>query len=1045
MDEVIQEFVCETKEKLDLLDQELIKLEQIPLDHEVVDNIFRMLHTIKGTSGFIGLEHLGRIAHVSENILSAIRDERLSPAPEVINAVLKALDVIKEIVAHLDEFKQEPERDDSILIAILDRFLDPHVQAAANTLADSNAPQTILQDIPDLQISLDIDLKQEKKNVSSTKNEDTESSQHETFQENNLKRTGRDFDTDLKSTENKKNNQVQSIRVNIDTLEDLMQVVSELVLIRNQLTQLIRTNTEAQAIFQSPLQQLSYITTEIQEKMMKTRMQPIGNAWTQLPRLVRNLSLDLQKKIELRMFGEDTELDRQLLEIIKDPLTHMVRNSCDHGIEKPEERFEAGKPETGVIKLSSYHEGGHIIIKVEDDGRGINLEKIKKKLLENNILTQYALDTMNPKSIMQFIFHPGFSTAETVTNVSGRGVGMDVVRTNIEKMGGTVELLSEQGKGSQFLIKIPLTLAIISVLIVETHNQKFAFPQLNVQEVLIISEEAEYAIETLEKSQMLRLRGQLLPLVSLPKILGLPHEQSPGDTLQVVVCKTGAQEFGLIVDRVHGTEEIVVKPVTYLMKDLPLFSGNTILGDGSVIMILDPGGIVKEALSSAVHEGMGVEHNTNYATEEPSVGFLIFHDMYGTTKAIPLELVSRIEKVEVKKIEPSSDGLVMQYRDELMRIFPFDPAFTLPTEGEVNVVVFVHNDCCIGVIVHEIVDITYESYDIKLGSEQSQYIGSMVIHGISTDIVDVSAMLEQYMPSKQKNSLASSATSEKPYKILIVEDNPLFRNLTEQLLTSYGYEVFKTEHGAEAMQIIEQQPSLFDLIITDIDMPVMNGFEFLKQYRACFPFKKTPIIAYTGFLENILPHHLENNGFDACISKSDRSGLLNAIAKQLDKQASTPDDDFGIFDDPEEDDIEAKNMKILSVRLENYHFGLHVDCVRDVLNEYHLTEIPELSKNIKSFINLRGRVVTVLDLNYILQFEQSVEAPKMLVVVEHNDEFFGLLVNEVDEVLTIDKENLEPAPINLSEQWRDVLSGVCQLEKKLLAILDVNTFFEKLS
>ncbi|TDI61132.1 MAG: chemotaxis protein CheA, partial [Alphaproteobacteria bacterium] len=361
----------------------------------------------------------------------------------------------------------------------------------------------------------------------------------------------------------------QNIRVNIGLLENLMNLVSELVLTRNQLLQMVRGKTDSE--FAEPLQRLSHATTELQEGVMKTRMQPIGNAWNPFPRIVRNLALELDKKIDLQMLGAETELDRQVLELIKDPLTHMVRNSGDHGIETPAERKAAGKSETGTITLNAYHEGGHIIIEVTDDGRGIAVDKVKAKAIANGLATEAELEGMTEKQIQQFIFKPGFSTAETVTNVSGRGVGMDVVKTNIEKIGGTVELKSVEGKGSAFIVKIPLTLAIVSALVVECAGERFAIPQTSVVELVRASGNSEHTIEMINNAPVLRLRERLLPLVSLRDLLALDDadqstSEGEGENDEreafIIVTSVGAYSIGIVVDKVYDTEEIVVKPVS---------------------------------------------------------------------------------------------------------------------------------------------------------------------------------------------------------------------------------------------------------------------------------------------------------------------------------------------------------------------------------------------------------------------------------------------------------------------------------------------------
>ena len=574
MDDLIADFLTETNESLADLDVALVKLEQTPDDQDTLSLIFRLVHTIKGTCGFLGLPRLERVAHAGESVLGKVRDGVLVATPDTVTIVLSALDRVKAIVAGLAATGSEPAGDDSELIAALNAAAAgqvpnlPHSSAPEPEIEEEEAP-------PGIAAAPVVEAKPAAV-AAPPKPAPTEAG--EPVPAN------------------------QTIRVTVDVLEDLMTLVSELVLTRNQLLQLARTHEENTG-FTVPLQRLSHITSDLQEGVMKTRMQPIGNAWNKLPRLVRDLSREMDKKIELTMLGADTELDRQVLELIKDPLTHMVRNSGDHGLESPADRRAAGKPEAGHITLNAFHEGGHIIIEIADDGRGLPLDKIRKKVLTNGLATEAELAGMSDAQVQRFIFRPGFSTAAVVTAVSGRGVGMDVVKTNIEKIGGTIDLKSVGGAGTTFTIKIPLTLAIVSALIVEAGSERFAIPQISVVELVRAQKGAgrghnepggtESVIERINDTPVLRLRDRLLPLVNLNDLLALGEGVSDDSGAYIVVVQVGANSLGIIVDRVFDTEEIVVKPVAPILRHVTMFSGNTILGDGSVIMILDPNGIAR--------------------------------------------------------------------------------------------------------------------------------------------------------------------------------------------------------------------------------------------------------------------------------------------------------------------------------------------------------------------------------------------------------------------------------------------------------------------
>ncbi|MDH5411120.1 MAG: chemotaxis protein CheA, partial [Alphaproteobacteria bacterium] len=600
MDDLLNEFLTETSENMDVLDVELVKLEQNPNDPELLGNIFRLVHTVKGTCGFLGLPRLEGVAHAAESLFARFRDGELEVTPKAVTLVLESLDRIKALLKELEKTGVEPDGDDNDLIEQLESFAEDAVMEAMISNEDITE---VASDSDELQAAFDAAQYAERDALVHA----AASAVDSMFDQVPTRVSQTGLSPDLGDDHVAGSGVAsQTIRVSVDLLENLMTMVSELVLTRNQLLQILRARDDSE--FSTPLQRLSHVTTELQESVMKTRMQPIGNAWAKLPRIVRDLSLELSKKVNLQMIGAETELDRQVLELIRDPLTHMVRNSCDHGIEMPAERRSSGKPETGTITLNAFHEGGHIIIEITDDGKGLSVEKIKGKALALGLATEAELDVMSDQAIQQFIMRAGFSTAANVTSVSGRGVGMDVVKTNIEKIGGTIELKSLQGRGTTFIIKIPLTLAIVSALIVEAGGERFAVPQISVVELVRTGRGSEYRIEDIHGTPVLRLRNRLLPLTSLRQQLRLGAElDSVDEDRFVIVTQVGNFSFGIIVDKVFDTEEIVVKPVSSLLRNITLFSGNTILGDGSVIMILDPNGIASDIGEITVAETAAAE------------------------------------------------------------------------------------------------------------------------------------------------------------------------------------------------------------------------------------------------------------------------------------------------------------------------------------------------------------------------------------------------------------------------------------------------------
>jgi two-component system chemotaxis sensor kinase CheA len=772
---MMAEFLTETSENLAVLDIELVKLEQDPKTPGLLANIFRLMHTIKGTCGFFGLPRLEMLAHASENVLGRFRDGELVVTPQTITVILEAIDGIKAILGALEATEAEPEGDDRALIARLNALAEggSSITEAATTETAASASPTTAQEPaaaasaatePALEAAhtneptMVLEPKEAEEATLSTPDqfdaavEETESdgpfAEHaqahaeDTVEPGATQRSGA-----LAGSESCQSSvALQSIRVDVRLLESLMTAVSELVLSRNQLMQIARRQPDSE--FAAPLQRLNQMVSELQEGVMKTRMQPIGNAWAQLPRIIRDLTHELGKKVDLVMRGAETELDRQVLELIKDPLTHMVRNSVDHGIEAPEDRRRAGKSETGVITLEAFHEAGQIVVEIGDDGRGLDSEKIKAKALATGLATEADLAGQSDNQIHQFIFRAGFSTIDAVTSVSGRGVGMDVVRSNIEKIGGTIELSSRFGFGSKFIIKIPLTLAIVSALLVEVAGHCFAVPQTGVVELVRVREGGtnEPRIERINRTPVLRLRDRLLPLIILEDLLKLerPEGLSASDERFVVVTQEGARTFGMIVDQVFDTEDIVVKPVAPVVRHIGMFSGNTILGDGSVIMILDPGGIARTMGDAATTAELARTEAGSKATDaQEKRTLLLFRAGNDSPKAVPLQSISRLEEFDRRQIESVNGRYVIQYRGVLTPLVTFDPLMTLAQEGRQPALVFTYEGQVLALLVDEIVDIVETTLDVHHGRSKPGIIGGAIIAGRATELIDADYFCKQ--------------------------------------------------------------------------------------------------------------------------------------------------------------------------------------------------------------------------------------------------------------------------------------------------------------
>jgi len=882
MDDLLREFLTETNESLAVMDLELVKLEQSPEDPKLLGSIFRIVHTIKGTCGFLGLPRLERVAHAAENVLGKIRDGEMVVSREAISLVLESLDGIKALLAALEEKETEPEGDDSDLIARLTQLAEggtPAPRPAAARVAVPAEPLEPLEPTEPVE-----PIAEEMAEIMPAPVEPPPAPLEAVRERTPAPAAAPPAGDAAEAKESAI--AAQSIRVNVDVLENLMTMVSELVLTRNQLMQILRVHKDTD--FAVPLQRLSHVTTELQEGVMKTRMQPIGNAWAKLPRIIRDLSHELHKKIDLQMLGSETELDRQVLEMIRDPLTHMVRNSADHGIELPAERVRAGKPDTGTITLNAYHEGGHIIIEISDDGRGLDTDRIKQKAALIGIASENDLDGMSEQQIHQFIFKAGFSTASTVTSVSGRGVGMDVVRTNMEKIGGTVEMKSQRGQGSTFIIKIPLTLAIVSALIVECGGERFAIPQLSVVELVRAAVKADTSIEWLNNAPVLRLRDRLLPLVSLHELLKLGRRPDHPSETFIVITQVGTLTFGIIVDRVFDTEEIVVKPVAPILRDIAIFSGNTILGDGSVIMILDPNGIATSAGEVTVGAGGSrTDHlPARVVQRDDQTSLLLFRAGGGAPKAVQLSLIARLEEIDLAKIEYSNDRPVVQYRGKLMPIVTLDPSFELRQDGRKPILVFAERDHVMGLVVDEIIDIVEESLHVELTADRPGLVGSALVAGKATDIIDAGFYLTQvysdWFGKRDEGEYVDQRQSAtgKNKRLLLVDDSPFFRNMLSPLLSSAGYQVTTAESGDHALRLCEAGED-FDIIVSDIEMPGMNGFEFATVVRNDSRWQGTPLVALSSHATQKDIARGRAAGFRDYVAKFDRDGLLTTLSEAI--------------------------------------------------------------------------------------------------------------------------------------------------------------------
>lgn len=752
--DIVAEFLVESHENLDALDRSLLELERDPTNREILSSIFRTMHTIKGTSGFLGFRNLEALTHVTESLLSRLRDATLVLTPESTSALFSSVDAVRAMLGCVEASGNDGSDGYAELVAEFERLqgldsvaiADPVTVPAPSECEDDVRGTSEVPDAAEMSDGLG--------GVPPTVR-DTESGRGQ---------LGAAVDTGDPSPPRGDDGALDpmgvaspsTIRVDIGLLDKLMNLVGELVLARNQILQC--TASQGDATFVATAQRLNLITSELQEGVMKTRMQPIGTVWSKFPRVVRDLAVACGKEVRLEMEGSETELDKTLIEAIKDPLTHLVRNAVDHGIEAPAFRSAAGKWPLGRISLRAYHEGGHVNIEVADDGAGISTERVRSKALEKALVRPDVVDRMSEREILNLIFLPGFSTAETVTNVSGRGVGMDVVKTHIERIGGTVDVSSDLGAGTTFRVKIPLTLAIIPALIVTAAGDRYAIPQVNLVELVRLEDDhAPTAIELVRGVPVHRLRGNLLPLVNLASELGVSvgamEEMGVGSAVNIVVLQAAECQFGLVVDGISDTEEIVVKPLGQQLKQVGTFAGATIMGDGRVALILDVMGLAHKAgvLSEAGDRGKEdtTEHTVATETDE-NEALLLVGVGQERRMAIHLSAVNRLEEFAPSDVERAGDMEVVQYRQEILPLIRVGSATGTATQGADSsgqLQVIVHSDGrgAVGLVVDEILDIVSERLVLQRTGAARGTVGSAVIGGRVTDVIDLPGLIATVM------------------------------------------------------------------------------------------------------------------------------------------------------------------------------------------------------------------------------------------------------------------------------------------------------------
>lgn len=838
--DIIREFIIESNENLARLEQEIVGLEQNPSDPALLASIFRIVHSVKGTCGFLAFSVLEGVTHLAENLLSQLRNGERNLTPEITSLILETGDVIQKELASIERTSLESGEmyDD----------LRRRLSVACNFADESDIAAEV--SVPSLNDKLQEPFVDDGEISAGETTEKLKSGKPSSFADAN-------------------------IRVDVSLLDRLMNLVGELVLARNQILQF---NTQQDDVaLNGTAQRLNLITTQLQEGVMKTRMQPIGVVWNKLPRVVRDLATSCGKQIQLEMVGAETELDKSIIEAIKDPLTHIVRNCCDHGIESPAIRTGKGKPAQGRLLLRAYHEGGQVNIEITDDGSGIDGDRVRKKAVERGLLRQEQAERMSDREAAHLVFLPGFSTTDQVTSISGRGVGMDVVKTNIEKIGGVVDLISRAGEGTTVRIKIPLTLAIIPGLVVSCGGEQFIIPQVRLLELLRLEGKVEKRqIERIHGTPVYRRRGNLLPIAYLRQVLSLGDADDEGDVLNIVVLQVEDRQFGLVVDAINDTQEIVVKPLGKQLKGLSVYAGATIMGDGKVALILDVVGIGQQAgVIAESREQNRQKENELSRQGESGQTFLLFRAGSFERLAVPLSLVTRLEEFPQRLIERASGKLVVQYREDILELIRLDQALDQgagesPLSDPVQVIVFSEGKGMTGLIVDQIYDIHHESIHAAKRSHTSGITGSGVINGQVTDFLDLPAIFHSggnSTPGYRDKKYAQGLS------VLIADTSSFSRASIRNYLEMAGHSVCEaSDHDSVIAQFSRRE---IEMLV--ISQSLLSGSGSVLTDRLNTEQRKVPVIEIVN-----ASVQKEQYGFsiaDAQVDGLDRAKLLSSLER----------------------------------------------------------------------------------------------------------------------------------------------------------------------
>ena len=942
-DEILQGFIEESLEHLADIENDLLAIEQggADIDVELVNKVFRAAHSIKGGAGFMGLSVIQDLAHAAENVLGLIRSGKLIPNPAIINVLLLAADELQHLI---EDIGNSNNVDISSHTEALNIIYEGGEAPTAKPKPERtiSPPFSIPVHPPEAEFVESEPVTGEETCEGRTDEHEEDPAENQEDDRDQFSGVSQESGDGIRARKTTAPQKADtSIRVTVSLLDQLMNLAGELVLSRNQLLQTITSGDMRSA--EAVGQRIDLVTSELQEAIMLTRMQPIGNVFNKFPRVVRDLSKKLGKQIDLTIVGKDVELDKTIIESINDPLTHLVRNSVDHGIESPQDRMKIGKDARGLIVLKAYHAAGQVVIEISDDGKGLDGNLLAETAVKKGLITPDQAKVMSEKERINLILLPGFSTAEKVTDVSGRGVGMDVVKTNLDQLGGSIEIESEVGIGSTISIKLPLTLAIIPCQIVMTGGERYAIPQVNLEELLRIpATKVKERVEKVGDAEVVRLRGNLLPLIRMAEVFeidptyydpvqgetkgdrrrniadrrskttplfkdeGAPpppsrddeqiknrkaneRRQSASSALNIVVVSTGVMKYGLIVDRLHDSEEIVIKPLGRHLQQCQGYAGATIMGDGRIALILDVSNIARMAGLTSLEGSERGKELAEAAKEaitksRDKQALLTFSSSPTEQFGVPLNQVERVEKIHRDTIEEIGGRRVMQYRGGSLPLVSIDEvASVLPLADRKDLLVIVFHLAGkdVGLLATGPIDAIEISTDIDdITLKQPGIMGSAIIAGKTTMLVNIFEIMKISNPQWFEDHVAYAeidVDQTQAPTILIVEDSNFFRNQVKGYMTEAGFNVLEAEDGKVAWSVLEKHGDEITMVVTDIEMPNMNGFELTEKIKSDSRFRHFPVIALTTLAADEDIARGKMVGIDEYHIKLDKERLMECV------------------------------------------------------------------------------------------------------------------------------------------------------------------------